>query len=251
MKLYKFKDFTEENNHPHFLHIVLERKIWCASPDSLNDKDENEFNFEINYTPTPNTESLLAQLIAQNRPIDSWNPFPPSYVARQTLINNTLEELAGPIINNITQRSRSEIGITSFTYEANATLWEEHGGKGNGACIEINIPDSLIGQLYQHVNYVPKKIFHVDIFLEATLSNDNGKAQEVYESILLTKTNNFCFEKEVRFVSKQQNVNFIIDGHISKVIFGAKTPNSVQGKLLCQISNHCKSNNIIISTIEI
>ena len=66
MKLYKFKDFTEENNHPHFLQILLEKKIWCASPDSLN--DENEFNFELDYIPTPNTASLLAQLIAKISP---------------------------------------------------------------------------------------------------------------------------------------------------------------------------------------
>lgn len=113
MKLYKFKDFTEENNHPHFLQIVLERKIWCASPDSLN--DENEFNFELDYIPTPNTASLLAQLIAQNRPLGTWNPFPPNYVASQTLKNNTLENHARAIVDNIIRMTRSELGVTSFS----------------------------------------------------------------------------------------------------------------------------------------
>ncbi len=248
MKLYKFKDFTNESNHPHFLQIVLEKKVWCASPNSLNDKDE--FNFELDYTPTPNTANLLAQL-AQNRPIDSWNPSPPSYVARQNLINNTLEELANPIINNIIQKSRSEIGVTSFSSIVNSTLWERYGGNGNGACIEINIPDSLIGDYYHRVDYVPKKTFHIDTFLEATYSQSNNKVGEVYRNILLTKTDGWRDEKEFRFIGKEQNFNFNFDGHISKVIFGTKITHEVQEKLLRQISNHCKSNNIIISTSEI
>lgn len=249
MKLYKFKDFTEENNHPHFLQIVLERKIWCASPDSLN--DENEFNFELDYIPTPNTASLLAQLIAQNRPLGTWNPFPPNYVASQTLKNNTLENHARAIVDNIIRMTRSELGVTSFSAVKNSTLWERYGGKGNGACIEINVPDSFIGQSYHRVDYVPKKIFHVDVFLESTLSNSNNKAYEVRRNTLLAKTDGWRDEEEFRFISKQQNVNFIFDGHISKVIFGAKIPHKVYEKLLCQINNHCKSNNIIISTNEI
>ena len=249
MKLYKFKDFTNDSNHPHFLQIVLEKKIWCASPDSLNDKDE--FNFELDYTPSFNTETILTQLIAQSRVPDSLISFSPSFTANQTLANNILEESARPIVENITQKSRQELGVTSFSSIVNSTLWERYGGNGNGACIEINIPDSLIDQSYHRVHYVPKKIFHIDIFLEATLSESNNKEGEVFRNILLTKTDGWRDEKEIRFIGDGQNYNFIFDGYISKVIFGAKVPNNVQEKLLYQISNHCNSNNIIISTHEI
>jgi hypothetical protein len=248
MKLYKFKDFTNESNHPHFLQIVLEKKIWCASPDSLNDEDE--FNFELDYTPSSNTETILTQLIAQSRAPDSLISFSPSFTANQTLANNILEESARPIVEDIIQKTRQELGVTSFSSIVNSTLWERYGGNGNGACIEINIPDSLIGDDYHRVDYVPKKIFHIDIFLGATLSNSNNKENKVFRNILFTKTDAWRDEKEFRYIGKEQNLNFVFDGHISKVIFGAKVPNNVKQKLLCQISNHCNSNNIIISTSE-
>ena len=245
MKLYKFKDFTNESNHPHFLQIVLEKKIWCASPDSLNDEDE--FKFELDCTPTSNTANLLAQQIRQNRPMKLRNSFPPEYVANETLNNNNLECIAKHIFVALIKQDRSELGITSFASVVNSTLWEKYGGNGNGAYVEINIPDSFIGQAYHHVDYVEKKIIHVDALLAGTLSSSG--ALKAYK-MLLTKTEKWSYEKEIRFIGDGQNFNFIFDGHISKVIFGAKVPNNVQEKLLYQISNHCNSNNIIISTSE-
>jgi hypothetical protein len=47
MKIYKFKDLTDEQKHSHFLQIVLKNSIWCARPDSLNDEDE--FIFTLDY----------------------------------------------------------------------------------------------------------------------------------------------------------------------------------------------------------
>ena len=120
MKLYKFKDFTNERNHPHFLQIVLEKKIWCASPDSLNDKDE--FNFELDYTPSSNTETILTQIIAQSRVPDSLISFSPSFTANQTLANNILEESARPIVEDITQKIRQELGVTSFSSDRKSVV---------------------------------------------------------------------------------------------------------------------------------
>lgn len=46
MRIYKFKDLTEEDKHSHFLQIVLQKSIWCAGPDSLNDEDEFKFKLD-------------------------------------------------------------------------------------------------------------------------------------------------------------------------------------------------------------
>ncbi len=243
MKLYKFKDLTDEQKHSHFLQIVLNNSIWCAKPDSLNDNDE--FKFELDYVPSPNTENLLVQAVTKFR---TTNYMPPNQSVALALENNTLINIAKPIIENLVNDCRNTIGITSFSVKKDdARLWKEYGGDGNGVRIEINIPDQNIGQLYHRVNYVQNKIFHVDSFLESALFPD--KAYEAYRDILLTKTKNWSEEEEIRFIGNAQNVNFIFDGFISEVTFGSHVPQHILDKLMAELVNHCSSKNIVISKL--
>ena len=240
MKLYKFKDLTDEQKHSHFLQIVLNNSIWCARPDSLNDEDE--FKFELDYVPSPNTENLLVQAVTKYR---TTNYMPPNLSVALALENNTLINIATPIIKYLVNDCRDTIGITSFSVKKDdARLWKEYGGDGNGVRIEINIPDQHIGQLYHRVNYVQNKIFHIDSFLESVLFPD--KAFETYENILSTKTKSWSEEEEIRFIGNTQNVNFIFDGFISEVVFGSRVPQHTLDKLIVEIANHCSSNNIAI-----
>src|ERR1039458_10285031 len=162
MKIYKFKDLTDEKKHSHFLQIVLQNSIWCARPDSLNDMDE--FKFKLGYEPSPHTAQLLSKVVAQYRNTDYLTP----HISQSlTLLNEKLEDIAAPIIENLVQECRTTIGIISFSLTKNDDrLWEEYGGKGNGVVVEINIPDHLVGQSFHPVRYVPDRIFHVDSFLE-------------------------------------------------------------------------------------
>ncbi len=120
-------------------------------------------------------------------------------------------------------KCRNTIGVVSFSItKTDDHLWNEYGGKGNGVCIEINIPDTLIGKSYHRVHYVSEKIFHVDSFLESALFQD--RAFETYRNILLTKTKKWSQEEEMRFIGNRQEVNLIIDGYISEVTFGPHVP---------------------------
>lgn len=240
MKLYKFKDLTDEQKHSHFLQIVLNNSIWCARPDSLNDEDE--FKFALDYVPSPDTENLLVQAVTK---YPTTNYMPPNLSVALALENNTLIKIATPIIENLVNDCRDTIGITSFSVKKDdVRLWKEYGGDGNGARIEINIPDQLIGQAYHRVNYVHNKTFHIDSFLESVLFPD--KAAETYRNILSTKTKSWSEEEEIRFIGNTQNVNFIFDGFISEVAFGSRVPQHTLDKLIVEIANHCNSNNIAI-----
>jgi Protein of unknown function (DUF2971) len=243
MKIYKFKDLRDERKHSHFLQIVLENAIWCARPDTLNDEDE--FKFKLDYEPSPNTEKLLSQVITQYR---TTNHFPPHVLASLALENKTLENRASPIINDVVHQCRNTIGIISFSLrKTDAHLWEEYGGKGNGVCIGINIPESLVGLSYHRVHYVPEKIFHVDSFLESVLFSD--RAFETYKNILLTKTKKWTEEEEIRFVGNRQNVNLIVDGYISEVTFGPHVPPITLERLTANIAGHCSTSNIKLSEL--
>ena len=240
MKIYKFKDLTDEKEHPHFYQIVLQNTIWCAKPDSLN--DENEFKFKLDYNPSSSTFDLLSQVITKYK---TTNYFPPQLSASLILKHKRLEKIAVPIIDEVINSCRNTIGIASFSItQTDDHLWDEYGGKGNGVCIEINIPDSLINKLYWPVRYVPEKIFHIDSFLESVLSKDG--AFNTYRNILLTKTKRWSQEEEIRFIGNRQEVSLIIDGYISQITFGANVRVDVFRQVETNIINHCNANNINI-----
>lgn len=240
MKIYKFKDLTELDKHSHFLQIVLQGSIWCANPDSLNDEDE--FKFKLDYEPSQDTADLLTQVIEKYR---TTNLLPPNLSATMVLESKRLEKIAEPIMSRVIQQCRDDIGITSFSLiKDDNQLWKKYGGKGNGVCVEINIPDPLAGQIYHEVQYVPERIFHVDIFLKSSLFPD--KAFETYRNILLTKTKRWEEEKELRFIGKRQDVNFVFDGIVTEITFGSCVPLDVLNKLENTIKDHCMKNKISI-----
>jgi len=238
MKIYKFKDLTKADKHSHFLQIVLQKSIWCARPDSLNDEDE--FKFKLNYEPSRDTTDLLTLVIKKYR---TAGFFPPNLSATMVLESKSLARIAEPIISGVVQDCRDSIGITSFSLIKNdKELWNEYGGKGNGVCVEINIPDHLVGKFYHEVQYVPERIFHIDIFLKSSLFRD--KTIDTYRNILLTKTKKWQEEKELRFIGKHQNVNFIFDGSVTEITFGPYVPQDVLNTLENSIKDHCIKNKI-------
>jgi hypothetical protein len=245
MRIYKFKDLTDERKHSHFLQIVLNNLIWCASPDSLNDRDE-EFRFTLDYAPSPRTHDLLSRVVAEYR---TTNFLPPRLSASLALENDRLKDIARPIIQDTIEKCRRSVGISSFSMtKVDARLWKEYGGDGNGACVEIDVPDHLIGQNYHRVCYVLAKIFHIDTFLESAPFPD--RIFQTYQNMLLTKTKKWEQEEEIRFIGNRQNVNLIFDGYVSEITFGSEVPGETLAQLTAHIGNHCRANNIKISQLS-
>lgn len=243
MKIYKFKDLSEEAKHQHFYQIVLNNSIWCAKPDSLN--DINEFKFKLDYEPSSNTAILLSQVVNKYR---TTNFLPPDISTSLFLQNKRLKEIATPIINKMINNCRNDIGIISFSsIKKDKKLWEEYGGKGNGVCIEINIPENLFNKSYYPVTYVEEKIFHVDSFLESALYQD--KIINTYRNMLLTKTKRWSQEEEIRFIGKRQEVNIRIDGYIGEITFGDSVPENTFKEIKAKIINHCNENSIRITRL--
>lgn len=243
MKVYKFKDLTDEKKHPHFYQIVLHNAVWCAKPESLNDEDE--FRFKLNYDPSPRTAELLAEVVTRYR---NTNFLPPHLSVSLVLQNKRLEAIAAPIIKDVIDKSRNTIGIASFSVtRTDDRLWTEYGGRGNGVCVEVEIPDKLINVSFHPVHYVSEKVFHVDSFLESALFPD--KAFETYRNILLTKTKKWSQEEEIRFVSKRPEVNVIVDGRITEITLGANIPAHTIKQVEAAIVERCKTDGIRITKL--
>lgn len=243
MKIYKFKELNDEEKHSHFYQIVLHNSIWCAKPDSLNDEDE--FKFKLDYEPSSNTSDLLSQVVTKYR---TTNYLPPQISTSLVLKHNKLEAIAAPIIDDVINNCRNTIGIVSYSVtNTDDHLWEEYGGKGNGVCIEIDIPDVFINKSYYPVRYVSEKVYHVDSFLESALFQD--RAFNTYRNILLTKIRKWSQEKEMRFIANRQEVLMIIEGRITKITFGPNVPAHTWEHVEANIRKHCKASNIIITKL--
>lgn len=243
MKIYKFRDLTDENKHSHFYNIVLQNSVWCAKPDSLNDEDE--FKFKLDYEPSSHTADLLLQVVTKYRTTNYLTPYiSPSLVLK----HKQLEAIAAPIIADVINKSRNTIGIVSFSITNNDDhLWDEYGGNGNGVCIEIDIPDMFINKSYHPVRYVSEKVFHIDSFLEAALFKD--RAFNTYRNILLTKTKKWSREEEIRLITNRQDVYMTIDGRITEITFGPNVPAHTWKQIGTNIVKYCKANDIKITKL--
>jgi hypothetical protein len=233
MKIYKFKELVNEQNHSHSFQIIKENRVWCSEPGSLN--DDAEFSFGLDYSPTLETAILLKKLIEKM----GSNRFPSHLVADHAISSGNLEEIAKPSIDEAIEKCRSSIGITSFsTVRSGNWLWKNYGGSGNGIIIEFELPESRIGESFHPIEYVNQRVFHIDIFLKSQVQGD----PEIYRKILCTKRFKWCKEKEIRFLGKTQNVPIKFDLNITKVIIGKL----VKKPVITEIVDCCKERGINI-----
>ena len=196
----------------------------------------------MDYTPSPRTPDLLAEVVARYGTVGL---LPPQISAAMVLEHDRLKLIAPPIITNAIAQCRTATGITSFSATKTARLWRAYGGNGYGVCVELDIPDQFLGHAYHRVHYVPTKIFHIDSFLESALYPN--RTFETYRNMLLTKTMRWTPEEEIRFVGNRQNVNLMFDGRITEITFGCRVPANTREKLEAAIADHCGSHGIRLS----
>jgi hypothetical protein len=249
MKIYKFSDLIKNDNFSYLYESICRNSFWCSSLENFN--DPNEFKFSIDNNPSMNTSNLLSQICEKNRSIFSSShlvPFKniPVYLSEEHIKSDEFKDVVKLVKNDIINRCRKGIGIACFTKDKNDYLWKEHGGEGNGYYIEIDLPDHYIGKNYHRVKYVPEKIIHLDLLLESLLFDDD-KRFAVYQKIILTKTEYWEKEQEIRFVNiKCQNEHHNFDGQITKITIGSEVPQIKFEEILSNIGDHCKKNNIDI-----
>lgn len=243
MRIYKFRDLRRQIDRQRFVQIVLEKSIWCARPDSLNDGEE--FSFRLDYSPSKDTAGLLTEVLSR---YGTGNHLPPALSAAMVLQKGGLSEIAAPIIEDIVHQCRTTLGIVSFSLtKEDDHLWAEYGGQGNGAYVEIDLSDALIGTSYHRVHYVPEKVFHIDAFLESAVVPD--KRIITYRNILLAKTKKWSQEDELRFIGKMQDVNLMLDGEITEIGFGPDVPEEIFNFLFAEIEPRCVREGISVQRL--
>jgi hypothetical protein len=218
MLLYKYRDFAsaEDAAFARFSEILTTGAFWCAGPSTLN--DPTEFIWECDYSTTAETASLLQAMLVKLRGKDKDVALVMSQIA---IRDELVASIAQPVFQEMIDKCRSEIGISCFaTSDDNTVMWERYGGKGNGVCIAVELPDQFLGENVFPVSYFDKKIIHIDKLLSTFAELDDGRL--IYEGALLSKPLFWKPEGEIRFVSMSQNVHARMPGSkIASVTLGA------------------------------
>lgn len=234
MEIYKFKDLRDVSVHHHLFQIIDENKVWCAAPDTLNDKEE--FNFKMDYSPSPQTGALLSKMLEK---LGSGR-FPPNMTASYAILNNKLEEFTAPLVGDIVMQCRKTIGVTSFsTTGSGQWLWEEYGGSGNGVIVEFEMKEESLGHTFHRVAYVSERVFHIDVFLESQV----GDSSQIFRNILCTKTRRWKDEEEIRFLGKTPNINITFEAPVKAITIG----NKVTEQLARQLEKRCQNRNVKVN----
>jgi len=207
VRLYKYRDlsYVDPQEFRRLEVMLHQAAFWCARPDTLN--DPAEFAWQCDYTITHETIELLARLISQarGRSLDYGRDR-----AMAAASSGRLSAIASPIIADIIAKCRDEIGLACFGSSArNSILWERYGGNGAGLCVEIEVPDDLLGLQLFEVQYPSDKVIPIAQLMRAAL--DSRHVRDVYELSLLCKPKHWAPEAEIRFISKMQNVLVTID----------------------------------------
>ena len=128
------------------------------------------------------------------------------------------------------RQCRDEIGVACFgTSPDNDTLWKRYAGDGVGLCVEIEVPDRLLGTQLHPVVYSDERLIHIDQFLRARF--DSRYRSVVYAASLLSKRAKWALEEEMRFVSKRQRVEVVMEGAVTRAILGPALDPSARGRI--------------------
>jgi hypothetical protein len=228
MKIYKYRDFTNptDSDFSRLEALIHRRLIWCARPDTLNDPEE--FVWTCDYAPTASTLGLLTKVLIRARGRTHADA---SAIAESAIKSGLLESVARPVIRDMIEQCRSQIGLACFgTASDNQILWQRYGGHGNGVCVELDVPTELLGTQLHRVQYPPEKRLHVDRLLRAFV--EPGYGQEVYNLVLLSKPGSWANEDEIRFVSQAQDIPVAVDrANVTCVVLGDALKPNVREKI--------------------
>ena len=217
LKLYKYRDLSNpsEVDFARLQTLLGGEAFWCARPDTLNDPEE--FAWRCDYTASAETQELLTSLLIR---VNGRERALAREIATIAVSQNRLPIVGRPIIEGMIQQCRNEIGLLCLgTSPDNPVLWERYGGKGAGVCVEVEVPDDLLGTQLFWVDYSSTKVIHIDQLMRSFL--EPKRVAEVYRLALLSKPMVWAAEQEIRFVSRKQNALARIErSRITQVIFG-------------------------------
>jgi len=196
--LYKYRVYNTKS-----LSILINKKIWLATPESFNDP----FDCNIKFKSQINSEAFNKYLKQTGRTTGDLNR---DY-------NTFLKGLA-----EFRNKDIKKFGVFSMSQiKDNILMWSHYANQHEGFCIEfVRSSNNLLGDIE-----VTRPVDYHCNYPEVEPLDSNGNIDHsIFRKMLFTKAKDWSYEKEWRLTYDEGNKEEQLPADISSIIFGLRMP---------------------------
>ena len=189
--MYKFRELNKTT-----YEMLINHELWCASPESLNDPFDAQFDYEL-------------------------------YGRR---VSATCDEHAK---QTAYQASRffKNVGICAFCKEkSNQVMWSHYADEHKGLCIEFDLrkildqnPDLSVSNVTYQSELPESKLVKTFPPTDSALYVSSVVDKSVFSKILTTKDVTWSYEQEIRIIKEKFGVAKFTPECIVSISFGLRT----------------------------
>lgn len=208
-RLYKYRAYNVNS-----LSMLINKRIWVSKPIAFNDPFDCRFSFNKDYTKKEYSEYLLSAGIRFKIPRDKIYSRIAAAYKKGELIQDEKDELTQ---NNQKLADRiNNCGV--FTLSAtkeNLLLWAHYADSHKGFCVEFErAPNNTLGnfEITKPVEYKKSyPVTNLSVFIDSS---------KPIVRVVMTKSEDWKYEKEWRLFYKTGNVEEDLPAPINAIIFG-------------------------------
>lgn len=214
--LYKYCSYNSNS-----LSILINEKIWAATPVSFNDPLDCNLKFNPDISTDCFNKYILNKI--QDRGEDFKNHIEKKLQDHRKESNEVLSLLYDEL-ESFRSDTYKKFGVFSMSQiNDNILMWSHYADQHRGFCIElVRSPDNYLGndECTGPVNY-PTKYPVIDPI------NSEGQIDPSLKKIMLySKSEDWNYEKEWRMIYQEGDTLNQLPADISAIIFGLRMPNS-------------------------
>ena len=230
--LYKYRSLEGWKTRKFTKSIITNNELFFAHPDSFNDPFELGFSISLD-APEGEVRDWLIETEMKRHP-GSTHDEAKKYADKNIgeFIGPNKEKLKPKLEEQIPQRFRNRVGVLSLSQKKDDILmWSHYANCHRGLCFEfLDTNNTSFFSQAKPVNYqveypVINPFFDTD--------------EEKGRKILLTKSSQWCYEKEWRVIDYKNKwgVQNFTEELLTGVIFGCEISNKDKNKVLKWLSN--------------
>ncbi|RBW47224.1 hypothetical protein DS885_03985 [Psychromonas sp. B3M02] len=227
-ELYKYRDFEK-----YSILSLLSKGLWIPKPSQLNDP----FDAQLKLSNTDVSLKQFKEAFSQFKNLylkDNNDPISLDGLFKDNKPSDLLKEKV-ELFCDFWEKESEKVGVLSLSEDAQSTtMWSHYADNHTGICIGYNpeklAPKSPNGAMdwlrkvtYMEENEIIRNAYL--LYAKSGMANSHKSLMEVYFKMLSTKSLDWAYEKEWRFLCPDiggRVYNLEIDA-ITSVTFGLRT----------------------------
>lgn len=228
--LYKYRSFEDYN----YEEIFTDAKVYFASPSEFNDPFESKPKI-VGLKSLKDRQEYAKNYIKRehaNLPFKKRAALERKFIIRLAATGSVKEDIHSLL---------EQYGILCLSREWDKILmWSHYSKSHTGFCIGLDFDEELDDD-FNFASEVIYKDKFPEISPELFKTNDESTLGELFEATLLTKSTQWSYEKEVRYIKlRREGGNGVYEfkkQKIKEVILGARITTESRDKIINLIKN--------------